>query len=129
MNGGGTDDGLRDMLARLNGYLARRDPASSDEFTADAVLAGSDLSDLSHGRERIAAHFAELFELPFIVRFDWTRVETGTEGDLGWLFAEGHGVLVKTSGEERFDYHLSGVFHHTAEGWKWKLFHGSAPRL
>lgn len=129
MNGAGTDDtALRAMLARLNERLASRDPSIADEFTAEAVLAGSDLSDLSRGRPAIGTHFAALFELPFTIRFEWTRVDTGAEGDAGWLFAEGFGVLVKASGEERFDYHLSGVFHRSADGWKWRLFHGSAPK-
>jgi hypothetical protein len=129
MNGAGTGDAdLRAMLARLNERLASRDPAISQDFAADAVLAGSDLGDLSRGRTAIGTHFTALFALPFVIRFDWTRIDTFARDDFGWLFAEGHGVLVRTSGEERFDYHLSGVFSRMSGDWEWTLFHGSAPK-
>jgi hypothetical protein len=127
MNGGRTN-GLRDMLSRLNERFARRDPAIADEFAVDAILAGSDLSDLSRGKTAIAAHMASILALPFTLRFDWQRVDATVEGDAGWLFAEGRAVMVKPGGEESFDYHLSGVLEHGEGGWKWKLFHGSAPK-
>lgn len=128
MNGDGTADGLREMLLRLNERLARRDPAIVDDFLPDAVLAGSDLEDLSRGHPALQNHFGKLFALPFTIRFDWRQVDARVEGGFGWLFAEGHGVLAKATGDERFDYHLSGVLQRTADGWKWRLFHGSAPR-
>jgi hypothetical protein len=129
MNGGGTDNAaLRATLARLNDLLGRRDPAIADEFATDAVLSGSDLSDHSRGRDAIAAHFAEIFGLPFTLRFDWDRVETGSAGGTGWIFAEGHGVLVKDEGEQRMVYHLSGVLQRTGDDWHWRVFHGSAPK-
>ncbi len=114
-------------LASLNIALKLRDPAITESFHKNAILIGSEQSDLSRGREAIAAHLGRIFARPYTIQFEWTSVEASRAGDTAWFFADGEVVIVAADGEQRRPYNLTGVLVETKRGWRWRLFHGSEP--
>lgn len=120
----------RAIVETLNRFVFRcreQDPRIADDFEEDALLLGSEAGEVARGREEIAAHFATLFEQPFIIEFAFESVEVETVDDLGWLYAEGAAVLIQQSQQRRLPYRLTGVLQQADSGWRWKLFHGSEP--
>ena len=114
-------------LATFNIALKHRDPAVAESFHKNAILIGSEQSDLSRGREAIAAHLAKIFTRAFTIQFDWKSVEATRAGETTWFFAAGELVISSAAGEERRPYNLTGVLVETKRGWRWRLFHGSEP--
>lgn len=114
-------------LGHLNTALRLRDLSFVDTFHKNAVLIGSEASDLSRGREAILAHMSRIFAQPYTVQFDWKSVDVARAGETAWFFADGELVLSRASGIERRRYQLTGVLVESKRGWRWRLFHGSEP--
>jgi ketosteroid isomerase-like protein len=125
---GGTA-GIEDALWRLGRLMYERDPAMADEFVADALLVGSEPGEIARGREAIRALIAAIHSKPYRVTWQWDRVDATVEGDLGWFYADG-AVVIEDAGElRRLAYRLAGVLQQVDNIWRWRLFHGSEPRV
>ena len=125
----GSTAGIEDALGRLGRLMYERDPAIADEFVADAMLVGSEPGEVAHGREAIRALFAGIHARPHRVTWQWDRVDATVESEIGWFFADG-AVVIEDAGEQRrLAYRLAGVLQRVDNAWRWRLFHGSEPRV
>lgn len=125
-----SDKDKQDIVALLNRFVFRcreQDPCIAEDFEEDALLLGSEAGEVARGREEINAHFATLFEQPFVIEFTFDSVEIETADDFGWLHAEGAAQLIQPGQQRRLPYRLTGVVEQTDDGWRWKLFHGAEP--
>ena len=114
-------------LAQFNLALRLRDTSIVEHFHKTAILVGSEQSDLSRGREAIAAHLGRIFTRAYTIQFDWKSVEASRAGETAWFFADGELVISSAAGDERRPYNLTGVLVESKRGWRWRLFHGSEP--
>lgn len=114
-------------LDELNRALRERDPGFAGAFQKNAILVGSEASDLSRGREAIGAHLGAIFERPYLIQFAWQAVDAARSGVAAWFFADGELVVIRPEGEQRRPYSLTGVLVESKRGWRWRLFHGSEP--
>ncbi len=116
-------------LQRLSELVSARDMAVLDEFVADpdVMLLGSEAGEFKVGREQLAAHFQEIFKLPFSIAFDWTETRVSSIDDVAWVYASGDIVLKGADGEMRAPYRLTGVLERRDGRWRWRQFHGSEP--
>ena len=124
----GSTAGIEDALWRLGRLMYERDPAIAEEFMTDAMLVGSEPGEVARGREAIRALFAGIHARPYRVTWQWDSVDATVEGELGWFFAEGS-VVIDDGGQTRLAYRLAGVLQHLEDTWRWRLFHGSEPRV
>jgi SnoaL-like domain len=120
---------IEDALWRLARMMYERDPAFADEFVADALLVGSEPGEVAHGRDAIRALVAPIHARPERVTWQWDSVDSAAEGDIGWLFAEGNFVMEAAGGPVRLPYRLAGVLQLLDGVWRWRLFHGSEPKV
>lgn len=125
----GNTAGIEDTLWRLGRLMLERDPAIADEFVADAMLVGSEPGEVARGREAIRALFAGIHAQPYRVTWQWDSVDATVEGETGWFFAEGSVVIDDAGPERRLAYRLAGVLQQLDGQWRWRLFHGSEPRV
>ena len=116
-------------LWRLARMMYERDPTIADEFVADALLVGSEPGEIARGREAIRALIAPIQARPGRVTWQWDSVDTTVEGDIGWLFAEGNVVMEAAADPVRLPYRLAGVLQRLDGVWRWRLFHGSEPKV
>jgi uncharacterized protein (TIGR02246 family) len=127
MGGQRVHNAVAAALEALNRALRERDPAFADSFHKNAILIGSEASDLSRGRQAIGAHFGEIYAAPRLYQFTWNNVEVARSGDASWFFADGELIVISPDGEARRPYNLTGVLVESKRGWRWRLFHGSEP--
>lgn len=117
-------------LRRFGTLLAARDPAIAGEFATDgdALLVGSEAGEIARGPDEIAAFFDKLVHAPVTISFEWSDTHASVIGDVAWLFATGHAIVVsEDGGERRSPYRLTGVLVRREARWLWKHFHGSEP--
>jgi ketosteroid isomerase-like protein len=121
--------GVRLALIRLNGLLARRDPAIVDEFVAasDSLMVGARPGERFQGPAQIAEAFRRMFGMAETISFTWREVDVSVRGDVAWLHAEGQMILKGEGGEQRVPYRLAGVLEPHGPHWKWRMFQGSQP--
>jgi uncharacterized protein (TIGR02246 family) len=127
MGGQRPNNAVGAALDELNRVFRDRDPAIGEMFHKNAILVGSERSDLSRGREAIAAHLGSIYQRPYLLQFEWKTVDVARSGDAAWFFADGDLVLIAPDGETRRPYNLTGVLVESKRGWRWRLFHGSEP--
>lgn len=125
----GSTAGIEDALWRLGRLMYERDPAIAEEFVPDAMLVGSEPGEVARGREAIRALFAGIHARPYRVTWQWDSVDATVEDEVGWFFAEGSVVIEQDGGQTRLAYRLAGVLHQFDGQWRWRLFHGSEPRV
>jgi ketosteroid isomerase-like protein len=121
--------GLRQALQRLGMLVKGRDIAVVEEFAPDGMLIGSEPGEIARGHHELTAFFTALFAKPVSVIWDWETLDLHASGANAWVFAEGAAVLDNSTGSRRLPYRLSGVLEAVGPGWKWRLFHGSEPRV
>jgi len=125
----GNTAGLEDALWRLGRLMYERSPAMADEFAADAMLVGSEPGEIARGREAIRVLIARIHGRPYRATWQWDSVDASVEGSIGWILAEGHFVAEEAGEQRRLAYRLAGVLHHVDNIWRWRLFHGSEPKV
>lgn len=116
-------------LRRLGRMLFDRDDGFADQFAEDALLIGSEPGEIAHGREAIRTQVAGLHRLPSRYIWDWQNVDIRVDGDIGWVFAAGEVVRSDGDGRSGRPYRMSGVLGWDGTVWRWRLFHGSEPRV
>jgi ketosteroid isomerase-like protein len=121
--------GIEDALWRLGRLMYERDPAMADEFTADAVLVGSEPGEIARGREAIRVLIAGIHAKSYRVTWQWESVDATVEGEIGWFYADGAVVIEDAGKQRRLAYRLAGVLQQVDNTWRWRLFHGSEPRV
>lgn len=121
--------GIEAALAGLSRLMLERDPDFADQFTADALLVGSEPGEIADGREAIRALIAPLHARPDTLTWVWDRKWITVAGTIGWVFAEGD--LVSTLGvtARRLPYRLSAVLEYDGSVWRFRQFHGSEPKV
>jgi ketosteroid isomerase-like protein len=122
-------DEIDATLRRLGRMLFDRDPAMADEFAEDALLVGSEPGERADGRGAIRELFKTLHALPARLIWDWRTVDIKVDGDIGWVFAEGDIVLSGAASRTARPYRMSGVLGWDGNRWRWRLFHGSEPKV
>ena len=125
----GDTAGIEDTLWRLGRLMYERDPAIADEFAPDATLVGSEPGEIARGREAIRALLAGIHAKPYRVTWQWDSVDATIEGETGWFFAEGSAIIDDGGQQRRLAYRLAGVLHLMDGHWRWRLFHGSEPKV
>ncbi|MEO6634169.1 MAG: SgcJ/EcaC family oxidoreductase [Devosia sp.] len=120
---------VREAIALMVRKRFDKDPSIADDFEADAVLIGSDSDEVAFGIERIRAYYRYVMKRPYAVQLTWDRLEISTEGDLAWFQAEGAADAMGRGQTKRTRYRLSGLLARRDGVWRWRLFHGSEPRL
>jgi len=125
----GDTAGIDDALRRLGSLMYERAPAIADEFVADALLVGSEPGEIARGRVAIAALFAGIHARPYRVTWQWDSIDANIDGAIGWFFAEGSVVIEDAGQQRRLPYRLAGVLEELEGQWRWRLFHGSEPRV
>jgi ketosteroid isomerase-like protein len=120
---------LRETIAGLSTKMLAKDMSIADEFEADATLVGSEPGEIARSGEAIQAFFASIFSQPYTVTWRWDMIDVATSGDIGWCFAEGAAVITTDGKERHVPYRLSGVLSRSHKGWRWRLFHGSEPKV
>ena len=125
----GDTAGIEDAIGRLGRLMYDRDPAIADEFMADAMLVGSEPGEVAHGREAIRTLLAGIHAKPYRVTWQWDSVDATIEGETGWFFAEGSAIMDDGGQLRRLAYRLAGVLHLADGHWRWRLFHGSEPKV
>jgi hypothetical protein len=121
--------GIEAALWRLGRMMHERDPAITDEFATDALLVGSEPGEIARGREAIGDLLSGIHAKPYRVTWQWDSVDAHAEGAVGWLFAEGSAVIEDAGEEQRLPYRLAGVLQQVDGIWRWRLFHGSEPKV
>jgi ketosteroid isomerase-like protein len=121
--------GIEDALWRLGRLMYERDPAMADEFLADAMLVGSEPGEIARGREAIRALIAGIHSKSYRVTWQWESVDATVEGEIGWFYADGTVVIEDAAEQRRLAYRLAGVLQRVNDTWRWRLFHGSEPRV
>ena len=121
--------GIEDALWRLGRLMYERDPAMADEFLADAMLVGSEPGEIARGREAIRALIAGIHSKSYRVTWQWESVNATVEGEIGWFYADGAVVIEDAAEQRRLAYRLAGVLQQVNDTWRWRLFHGSEPRV
>jgi uncharacterized protein (TIGR02246 family) len=106
-----------------------RDPTIADEFTTDAVLVGSEPGEVAHGREAIRSLLAGIQAKPYRVTWQWDSVDARVEDLVGWFIAQGSAVIDNGTGQQHVPYRLTGVLQQAEGRWRWRLFHGSEPKV
>lgn len=121
---------IETALDRLNALVGSKDMGIVHAFDdeADVLLVGSEADEVIRGRPALKAFFETLFAQPFTIGWNWSRLDTGTLGNVLWFFAEGHVVLDRDGKLTRRPYRLSGVLIRRDGGLHWRLFHGSEPQ-
>jgi ketosteroid isomerase-like protein len=118
-----------EALDRMNSLVGRRDLAVLSEFAnaADVLLVGSEEDEIAEGPEGLASFFRHIFDLPIRLGWSWRNVRVSSEGQIAWVFAEGHVNITTDSDQEQLPFRLSGVLERRQGQWKWRQFHGSEP--
>jgi ketosteroid isomerase-like protein len=120
--------GVRLALIRLNGFLARRDMAIVEEFSAspDTLIVGGAPGERARGRAQIEEFWTTFFARPGSCAFDWREVDVSVRGEVAWLHAEGELVVKGEDGEvqSRTPYRLAGVLEPHGARWQWRLWQG-----
>ena len=120
---------IEDALWRLARMMYERDPAMADEFVTDALLVGSEPGEIARGREAIRALLEPIHARPERVTWQWDSIDIAAQGEVGWLFAEGNFVMEAVAGAVRLPYRLAAVLQLLDGVWRWRLFHGSEPKV
>ena len=121
--------GLRQALGRFGILLKNRDRAVVDDFAPDGMLVGSEPGEIARGHAELVPFFERLLAGPNSIIWEWDTLDIHAVGGLGWIFAEGVVVLDGPAGVRRLPYRLSAVLEASGSGWKWRLFHGSEPKV
>jgi uncharacterized protein (TIGR02246 family) len=125
----GNPAGIEDAIWRFGRLMYDRDAAIADEFVPEAMLVGSEPGEIARGREAIRALLAGLHAKPYRITWQWDSVDATVEGEIGWFFAEGFVVIEDGGQQRRLAYRLAGVLQHLDGRWRWRLFHGSEPKV
>jgi ketosteroid isomerase-like protein len=119
---------IRAKVARMSALLAARDPAIVDELWSPGFrLVGSEHGEIAEDRPRLERLFAMLFARPVAYGFDFTTFAVGRQGDIAWLFADGHILAQGATETARHPYRLTAVFQRRGEDWQWRLYCGAEP--
>lgn len=120
---------IRMAVARIGRLMHARSPAFADAFLEDALLVGSEPGEVARGRAAIRDLIATFHALPARYTWEWDVIDIRREGDIAWLFAEGHVVEDDPDGATvRRPYRLVGVLRETGGRWLFALFSGSEPK-
>ena len=121
---------VKQALERLSALMAAADPAIAAQFdpAAEVLLVGSEVGEVVRGHQALGRFFAEIFALPLRIKWVWDDIEAGAQGETVWFFAEGAAVVLRDGIETRRPYRLSGVLVRTADGLRWRQFHGAEPK-
>ncbi len=112
----------------MSRLLHDRDPAIVDELWSPGFrLVGSEAGEIAANPDELHALFKMLFARPVRHAFDFSRFDVDREGNIAWLFAEGHLVMTGDAGVSRCPYRLTAIFQHTGTDWIWRLFSGAEP--
>jgi hypothetical protein len=125
-----TQHDIQSALDRLNALVGSKDMGIVNAFDddADVLLAGSEADEVMRGKPALTAFFEAMFARPVTIGWDWTRIDGSSQGNVFWLFAEGHAVLDHDGTVTRIPYRLSGVLVRRDGNLHWRLFHGAEPR-
>jgi ketosteroid isomerase-like protein len=118
---------VRGVLDEFDAALRAKDPNIARRFDASAIFIGSEPGEMARGHEEIAALLDSVLKSPNAVRFAWASIDVNRAGETAWFFADGEVVISNDAGETRRPYGLTGVLVEGADGWRWRLFHGSEP--
>ena len=123
------DQAILARLDRLGALLFARDPAIVDELWSDLGfrLIGSEPGEIADTREALAQLMSGLFSRPARLTWSWTDRKVTRQGEIAWLFAEGHVVATAPDRTDRLPYRLVCIFQKIAGTWRWRLFSGSEP--
>ena len=120
---------IRELAMQLARKRFEKDISIVDDFEPDAVLIGSDADEIAEGQARIRSVFQHAIRRPHTLQLTWERVEAFAEGDIGWLYADGAAELSGTGRPRKLRYRLTAVVGRRDGVWRWRLFHGSEPKL
>lgn len=125
-----TQHDIQSALDRLNALVGSKDMGIVNAFDddADVLLAGSETDEVMRGKPALTAFFEAMFARPVTIGWDWTRIDGSSQGNVFWLFAEGHAVLDHDGTITSIPYRLSGVLVRRDGNLHWRLFHGAEPR-
>src|SRR5438876_904196 len=120
------DQAILARLDRLGALLFARDPAIVDELWSDLGfrLVGSEPGEIADTREGLAQLMNGLFSRPVRLTWSWTSRKVTRQGELAWIFAEGHVVATAPDRADRLPYRLVCILQRVAGDWRWRLFSG-----
>ena len=123
------DQAILAKLDRLGALLFARDPAIVDELWSDlgVRLVGSEPGEIANTREGLAALMSSLFSRKARLSWSWDNRNVTRQGEIAWVFAEGHVVVTAPDRMDRLPYRLVCIFQRVAGEWRWRLFSGSQP--
>jgi ketosteroid isomerase-like protein len=127
--GGGDSASLRAAVGRFGALVGSRDISIVDEFAPDGMLVGSEPGEIVRGHAELRPFFERLLALPARITWEWETMDVHEVAPIGWVFAEGVVVLAESGSARRLPYRLSAVLECIGGGWKWRLFHGSEPKV
>jgi hypothetical protein len=123
------DSAILARLDRLGELLFARDPAIVDELWCDLGfrLVGSEPGEIADTREGLARLMSSLFSRKERLSWSWDDRTVTHQGEIAWVFAEGHVVVTAPERTDRLPYRLVCIFQRVAGDWRWRLFSGSQP--
>jgi ketosteroid isomerase-like protein len=92
------------------------------------MLIGSDKGEVNKGKAQCKEWLTQIFGF---ASFSWEMdsINIDSNGKTAWVFVEGTMVVeFKQGGSKRTPYRFTGILIKKKDGWKWRLFDGSAPR-
>jgi uncharacterized protein (TIGR02246 family) len=121
---------VRDALASLDDAFDGHDLEAMLELcTEDVVFIGSGEGEEAVGRDAIGPMFDAL--APRLERLtfslEWESVDIDVLGEVALVSARGLAHLMTPSRNDTIRYRLTGVLVRTADGWRWRIYHGSEP--
>lgn len=121
---------IEGALHRLNALMGAKDLGILHAFDddADVLLVGSEIDEVVQGPAALRVFFENLFAQDVSIGWDWSRIDTGAQGNILWFFAEGQVVLDRGRQQDRRPYRLSGVLVRRDGTLRWRQFHGSEPK-
>ncbi|HEV2891738.1 MAG TPA: nuclear transport factor 2 family protein [Frankiaceae bacterium] len=116
------------LLRRLGEAVGSRDhEATLALFAPDAsvVFVGSEAGEQAFGWAELRAWLDHVYARPIAFRWEWSRIETSSRGDVVWFLADGDVVETVGASESRTAYRMSGVAYGSPP--LLALVHGSEP--
>lgn len=122
---------ILETLARFSRLVWARDPAVMETFAddADILLVASDAGVTGRGPSEVFSLLSGVFALPERIRWEWRDRIVTRQAEIAWFFAEGEMILEGEEGQTRLPYRASGVLQLDDGQWRFRMFHGSEPRL
>ena len=119
---------IASKLDRLSELMFARDIAIIDELWSDGFqLVGSEEGEIAITRDQLVTLVTNLFAAPFRLCWNWDDKSVTVEGDIAWVFAQGHLEFVYDDHTDQGSYRLVAIFLRAGNGWLWRLYSGSEP--